>query len=453
MSNNSYEATLIPFLNGIANAIKEKKGYSSSRKIKANDFATEIESITTQPPTGSTFKIHYGTSTPTNTDELWVKTSSLPNNVLLRNTFAGDLTGMAVAQTTLPADPYPVGTSSLCCGAVGNIIYMFGGNGGSAGITPLNTIRAYDVTTGTITTKSPTFSTTLTNACCAVVGTNCYIIGGSGRKIISKYDTVNNTLTETVATLPNISTQLQNAACVAVGTDIFIFGGGIGNSPTNAIYKFDTTNNAVTQMTVILPVALSDLAVAADGTNIYLFGGVNYSGNVVNTIYRYVAGSNSAPQLLEATLSPAVNACRAQGIPGSSKCLIFGGGSGYSTGNPTDIQIFDTITKTVTTAPVSLTTGSSYAGYAMIGNDIYYIGGIAGYAINKVQKITAQVSLDEGTLVITYDANTDNDFKIIDDNTVQLYINPVSAMLGGENDIAQPVKIALYNGSTWVEIN
>lgn len=449
MSNN-YQSTLKPFLKDIADAIRAKKGTSAT--IQATDFPSEIASIVTQPPTGSDFKIHYGTSTPTNTDELWVKTSSLPNKAIFRNHFDGDL-GIAVngnfGSLTYSSD-------SLCCGAVGNVIYMFGG---TQGITPTSTIRAFDTTTGTTTTKSVSFSHPIAFASCAVVGTNCYIIGGnytdgtSGRKIISKYDTVNNILTETVATLPDITARLIAPACVVVGTDIYIFGGNLAvgsNTPSDAIFKFDTTNNTVTKITAYMPVALYAMGIAADNSDIYIFGGVNGSGSRVNTIYHYVAGSSSNPELLNTTL-PSPRAYH-YAFAASGKCLIFGGQSNAAN-YPTDILVFDTAAKTVSTDTATLGTGAPFAGCAFIENNVYYVGGNNGNAINKVQQIIAQVSLNEGDLIITYDANTDSEFKIVTGSSVELYINPVSALMGDQNNIGQKVKIALYNGSSWVELN
>ena len=101
---------------------------------------------------------------------------------------------------------------------------------------------------------------------CAVVsvGTDVYILGGSGIYAIYKYDTLTDTYTKMV----NMSFNFYGGSATAVGTDIYMFG---GYGARTTAYKYNTLTNSLTKLTNI-PYEFSRGSAVSVGPSVYLLG-------------------------------------------------------------------------------------------------------------------------------------------------------------------------------------
>lgn len=90
---------------------------------------------------------------------------------------------------------------------------------------------------------------------------------------------------------------IDRQGLVAVGDVLYSFGGRTDSVAIANAYKF----TGVRWMPIApLPVALQGMAVATDGTAIYIAGGLNASGTTVNTLYRYDPAANTYTTLASA---------------------------------------------------------------------------------------------------------------------------------------------------------
>lgn len=167
-----------------------------------------------------------------------------------------------------------------CCAAVGTKVYLFGGNTNNGGtwtdeIYCVDITNPDSITATTITTAK--FPTTRQNMCCAAVGEKIYIFGGQGDStddLVFCFDTTNGQLDELTIKLPK---KMAKSACAAIGKKIYIFGGCVLNTDTNIydIYCFDTANPAkgFTKSPAVLEVSPSGMAATTFENQIMLFGG------------------------------------------------------------------------------------------------------------------------------------------------------------------------------------
>ena len=139
---------------------------------------------------------------------------------------------------------------------------------------------------GKIFTLNKVLGQTLMDSCCATYGNYIYIFGGhngtSYSNIIYKFNSINETIEQLSVRLP----QALDSACCSIYQDkIYIFGGGNGSSYLNTIYKFNCTTETISRLNTTLPEKLGYACCASRGSSIYIFGGDN--GTSVNTIYHF----------------------------------------------------------------------------------------------------------------------------------------------------------------------
>ena len=139
---------------------------------------------------------------------------------------------------------------------------------------------------GKIFTLNKVLGQTLMDFCCATYGNYIYIFGGhngtSYSNIIYKFNSINETIEQLSVRLP----QALDSACCSIYQDkIYIFGGGNGSSYLNTIYKFNCTTETISRLNTTLPEKLGYACCASRGSSIYIFGGDN--GTSVNTIYHF----------------------------------------------------------------------------------------------------------------------------------------------------------------------
>ena len=153
---------------------------------------------------------------------------------------------------------------------VGGYIYLFYQSA------PKSTeIRKFDVETGK-TSLGVYFNHNSYYAKAESVGNNIYIFG-NGDNTIYKYDTIAGTIEDL-----SIYLNVKNCATSVIGGNIYIFGGTGESGIEGKIYKFDTENNALFELT-IKSSDLENMTSAVVGNNIYLFGG-DYGTNIGATI-------------------------------------------------------------------------------------------------------------------------------------------------------------------------
>lgn len=228
----------------------------------------------------------------------------------------------------------------------------------------------------------------------ASVGNIAYLFGGRVNhiqsltttakeklKVIQKYDTTTKILTTSSATLTQPAVFVP---AVAVGTICYIFGGGtyyteVGGGTTSTVYAFDTTTEVITSAGSI-PRMLSAHSACAVGTKIYIFGGV-YSEDdgeggttevLSNKIYIYDTNSKSSTTA-SVTLPTAVYGASCAAI--GNKCYVIGGGISASTlaRLSKTVQIYDTSSNTIETVDIGYYVKNSGVGVA--GTNIYLFGG------------------------------------------------------------------------------
>jgi N-acetylneuraminic acid mutarotase len=252
---------------------------------------------------------------------LWVKTNSTIHDVKIgKNANISYDTIIKTSSTVLPT-----GTKDMSAATVGTKVYLFGGIGSSGA---LNTINIYDTETDTITASQTVLPTAMSSMGIATVGNKIYLFGGGDftfLNTINIYDTENDTITTSPAVLP---TGAYGIAAVAVGTKIYLFGGADNDAtPLNTISIYNTENDTITTLPITLPTGASKIATVAVGTKIYLFGGFvvisSKRKEILETINIYDTENNTI------TTSPTVlqkeNAYDIAAAAVGTKVYLFGG--------------------------------------------------------------------------------------------------------------------------------
>ena len=168
----------------------------------------------------------------------------------------------------------------------------------------------------------------------------------------------------------------ENIAAAAVGTKIYLFGGHVGyKNSLNTIQEFDTETETITTLSATLPKVMFNIACAAAGTKIYLFGGYDGNGNYLtaylNTIQEFDTETKTI-STLSVTLPNGASNMAAAAV--GTKIYVFGG-HGSDTSMFNTILEFDTETKTISTLSVTLPTVLYSMPAVAVGTKIYLFGG------------------------------------------------------------------------------
>ena len=323
--------------------VLQEKSTTENGDIVADSGYAGLSKVTVNVASGAELNIAYGDTAPEDTSKLWVNGAE-PSKVIATNQMNGsetlntvnaylpnNLSGAGCAsvgdnvyifggrtssskswtsiickfntktKTLTKLDVYlPYICEGIKCASVGTNIYLFGGGiyYSSSNKTYYNTILKFDTVTETITTLSATLgSYGRAYMGCALVGSDIYIMGGSGYTSssssssytsaeIKKFDTITETITTLSTTLPS---KMNFLSCASIGSDIYIFGNN-----SNVILKFNTVNKTFETLSTTFPNTISFIGVGVVGTNIYLCGGTYY-----NTIYEFAVSVDlPANQLL-----------------------------------------------------------------------------------------------------------------------------------------------------------
>jgi N-acetylneuraminic acid mutarotase len=236
----------------------------------------------------------------------------------------------------------PISETGAMSATVGTNIYVIGGTGNATAVQIYNTV-------GNSWSSGTALPTAVNGASCAAVGTNIYVIGGPfpNTHLVQIYNTTTDSWSTGTAPMP---TGENNVTAAAVGSNIYVFGDG--SSPYNIVQIYNTTLNSWSTGHVMFQGEAFGQTSAVLGTNIYVFGGSTVSG--LNQIYSTVGdswtvGTSGAPA---GTTNQSID----------TNIYLFGGGTSiYSTtGN----------SWTTGTAPPSGSAGVS----GVVNRKIYVIG-------------------------------------------------------------------------------
>lgn len=169
----------------------------------------------------------------------------------------------------------PVRASGIGVAAVGDMIYLFGGQTSDSAYS--SAIRVFDTTTNTLTTLSQTLPVAQGYVQAVTVGSKIYLVGikttSDGSYVIAVFDTTTNEIS-TVTTLTSSAGQ-----ATLIGSNIYF-----GVSTTRV---FNTNDNTITDLDLSLP-SHSWRYLSSVGTKLYFFGADSSSpSESVRYLYAY----------------------------------------------------------------------------------------------------------------------------------------------------------------------
>lgn len=209
------------------------------------------------------------------------------------------------------------------------------------------------------------------------ININTYLFTGTNNiKIVGKVilETIENMTIDYVKTLSievietTLPENITNSFASTIENNIYIMGGkNEEGTVLDSIYKFNIIDGTVNKLDVVLPTAMSSCSAVAVGTNIYYTCGTDSDGNRSSYIYKFDTTSN--------TISIVYTGDKRNnsGIAlVGTKIYIMGG---FVISSVTDkILIFDTETETMKTSTLTLPSATNTEA-GVIGTDIYIFGG------------------------------------------------------------------------------
>jgi N-acetylneuraminic acid mutarotase len=452
-------------LTSIADAIRAKGG--SSAPLNPTDMATAIDQIegdcedytgeiTVTPDTSTelmTFNIAYGETAPEDTSKLWVKCEE-PSSVEVTSKVIVTDNELDSGIGVLPVKPF-----SPAYAAVGSNIYIFGGydSNTSSNISP---VIMYDSETNNVTTLSTTLPIAATSIAAAAVGTKIYLFGGyyynkdtsTGVNLgtINVFDTTDNTITTLSTTLKSSA---YDIAAAAVGTKIYLFGGHIYSSYGNgswlsSITVFDTETKSISTLNTSIPVEICGLAAAAVGTKIYLFGGTCYGRTWVTNSQKYIFVFDTEDNSIRTSSTSLPTYAHYIGAAAiSTKIYLFGGHNSVSGGYLTTINEFDCETELITTLNTSLPYGLYSMAVAPIGTKIYILGGNDS---DEIHEFVVKLPLATNTLLLEA-SGTKNMFNLMANSAINVEVGINNVYIGDSEGYAEKVPALLSHIERGIE--
>lgn len=165
---------------------------------------------------------------------------------------------------------FPINLGPSSGVAVGEKIYIFGGQTSSTGYT--DAIYCFDTQTKETIKFADTLPQRMKTHYSAAFGTKIYVFGGSnssgGQYSVYCFDTETEKLDELAESLPGHVGNWTSFA--TVGENVYLFGGG---DYTTEIWRFDMVKQTFEELSAVLPLGLVQLESATVGNDVYLFGG------------------------------------------------------------------------------------------------------------------------------------------------------------------------------------
>lgn len=393
---------------------------------------------------GAEFNLAFGDTPPEDTSMLWVKTSN-PSGFLVSvdETFEGDNRPESITHGTSYKWQIYTGAGAA---VVGSDYYTFGGSGRT-------TIMKFSFPLSSKTEMTATLAQHGEGFVCGAVGTKVYIFGGAESDIASyprKYLQVYDTENDSITTINSNSIGVYYADSVVNGSNIHIIGGAKGNSSgdgSNKHYIFNTESQTMSTVSDI-PVSLVAPACALDNGCIYICGGA-YITNVQRSIYKYDIASDTYSKLNFELHHPVAyaKAC----ILGR-KLYVFGGCdnrwrsmSGVATYD--DIWEYDIDTGFAVKCRNKIHSKGVVSGAFPYGDTITILN---GYQSSYSPRIGGHV-LERNKLHIIPN-NTENHLPIINTSMTRIEANVGEVYIGDENNEAKQVEILQYKDGSWVNV-
>ena len=391
------------------------------------------------------FNIAYGDTEPTDTSKLWVKTTK-PTAVKVSKDIekvpSDDCTAVVVESIQKPKYS---GSAQI-----GTKIYMFSGY---YNYNYTTSVFSYDIENQTLAELATQVPQVISYSTASAIGTKIYIFGGcygtsTPYNKIYCFDTVTETMSTINATLPN---GVCSATSVSIGSKIYIFGGDTLNNSTydgitNQIICFDSESLTASKLTTVMPIEIHHTACVAYENSIYLFGGIDKSGNTIKTILKFDCETETITTCATTLPKALSSSCCVL----MEKTIVILGGRGSDS-----IYLFDCNSETLTLLDVTLPEKKSMAYVGVLDNSVWLLGGISGWfdESNKTILFTLGMSvvLDADTVQIqsTPDKNI---FNLINTDNMQVEIGVMSVLKGNADGIGEQVEAALHNGTSWVTI-
>lgn len=277
--------------------------------------------------------------------------------------------------------PMPTARMGPFAGAVGNKVYVVGGQSGSGTILGVNEI--YDTVADTWSFGAPMPTPRLLGAS-AVVNNILYAIGGQGasarQTAVEAYDPLTDRWTAR-APLPSA---IDSMYAAVVNNIIYVVGGYNGNRITT-VFAFDPAGNKWSSVAP-LKVGKSQSALGVFNGTIVSAGGLLANGNASTDAEGYNVASNTWT-----TLAPLPSARQAGCFESAGSLLFFAGGHGIDNGSPVatmdafhaDTNTWETGFPTMPHAAVNMASasaggklycfGGSNAGFVSAGNIFNYV--------------------------------------------------------------------------------
>ena len=257
--------------------------------------------------------------------------------------------------------------------ALGDRIYAVGGAAGSGPSIHLSSVERYDPTDQTWTAVASMSDTRHSHAV-AVLGGYLYAIGGmpsgSPTSSVEKYDPAADSWAS-VASLPIARFSL---AAAALDGKVYAFGGAVYAHPyfvdLTTAEAYDPSTNAWTTL-ASLPTGRAELAAAAHGSKIYVFGGRSLSGTSSTELSVVEAYDPAADSWATVASMPTARRNIAA-APYGDKIYVLGG---WNTAALSAVEVYDPTANTWTSAS-SMSTSRSTPAAAFLGGTLYAVGGV-----------------------------------------------------------------------------
>lgn len=400
---------------------------------------------------GVELNIAYGDTPPEDTSKLWVK-SEMPTAIEVR---ADD----RVFELSATLSTWGQGMTAA---AVGNKIYVFGGNGRP------KEIQRVDIETGErVTLSSAAFSRGLRDATCAAVGTKIYIFGGTENqsdymttqvltKNIYQFDTETERISKLSIALPAAG---RLGSCAVVGRYIYLSAFATSTNVSEgstAIYRFDTEYLTCEPTEKHLPGSRHSMACAAVGSIVYWLG-----GRSTNTFQELVFYYNTETEVVGTVSNHLPDKLAGAGCAaiGGKIYLIGGeiGERGIKEDSQDTVFCFDPETSEIEKNPFKLPTTLSYFGCATVGTDIYTLGGKINLVDNLVTSTKAIycvptiAPLPDGVLWVSQNDQSQSVDLVKSDNLL-IRVGVIGVNKGNADGKAETVEAFVYKDDEWVTI-
>lgn len=241
-------------------------GYSGTALKRLNIETNVVDQVTMSSVLGhdgsSSSAAHYSFCQNGNIVYCAINSTTISGTGYSNSIIKSDLTTKTAERICmLPLDS-TLGSTSIDYMAMeylNNKLYLFGGlRLGYANVT--NTIKVVDLSTNSAFIANAKIPVTGKMFTTCAIGSKIYIMGGaeqySPKNGVYVYDTINDTCVS-VATYP---VNAAGMTCIPYAKYIYCFGGStsnfndtVPNVQINTIYRFDTTTNQFTQLSIVLP--------------------------------------------------------------------------------------------------------------------------------------------------------------------------------------------------------